>query len=380
MNINKDFHSYRNSIILIISMMLFFVFKGNAQEAFQVKWSMDQTKVGSSNHANFSPSDAALFGGSNTYALNGGYGFGDAIGAAYVARPWPGVFSGLRYVEFKFSAKSFKYNITSISFRLRRSGDGPTQVKIRTSLDGFGADLNAYTIVDASKFNDYSIPVNFFNLTEKTFVIRIYAYNPTNIYGTLWVDEVIINGEVLAIVLPVDLTYFKAASSEGKVHLSWETAWERNSKEFVIEHSVDSKHFVEKSRVSAIGETSGRTPYAFDDEEPLPGINYYRLRAIDQDAHYALSNIASVSFQLKETAFNVFPNPSFAEKISVQGIGIDPEQLQLTDLSGVQIPFDYIKNAAGFIDLHPALPLSPGLYLLVYQKNGRKEHAKVLVP
>jgi hypothetical protein len=380
MNLHFDFCFYRNSIILILSMVLFFVFKGNAQEGFQVKWSMDQTKVGTSNHANFSPSDAALFGGSNTYALNGGYGFGDAIGSAYVARPWPNVFSGVRYVEFKFSAKSFKYNITSISFRLRRSGDGPTQVKIRTSMDSFGADLNAYTIVNASKFNGYSIPVSFLNLTEKTFVVRIYAYNPTNIYGTLWLDEVIINGEVLAIVLPVDLTYFKALTGEGTVRLAWETAWERNSKEFVVERSLDLKAFTEIGRVKAAGETSGRTPYIFDDEASLPGIRYYRLRNIDLNEHFTLSNIASVVVYLKETAFHVFPNPASSEKLSLQGVGIDPEQLQLTDASGLRIYTRCEKNVAGFIDLYPVPKLLPGLYFLTYQKDGRKEHAKVLVP
>ncbi|MCF2489941.1 hypothetical protein [Dyadobacter sp. CY347] len=374
----KNFHSFRNSIILTWSMMLFFVLNGFAQEAFKIKWSMDYTLGGVSNHANFSPTDAVLAGGGNTNALNGGYGLGGATVAAYVVRPWPNSFSDGRYTEFKFTAKSFKYNITSISLRLRRSPDGPKQFKIRTSLDGFTSDLTASTLVNPSQFYTFSVPAGFNNLSENTFTFRVYSYGPTSIYGTLWFDEIIVNGDVVAIVLPIYLTYFKGKSSEGNAILSWEMTWEKDSKEFLIERR-DENAFTPIATLPANGETQGRTRYTFTDEMPAAGVNHYRLRMTDQNDHIVFSALADVHVQSETASFYIAPNPAPPSKISVFGQNIDPGSLELTNWAGLRIVIKHEFNAPGFVDLIPDQALLPGLYLLSYQKNGRKEHAKVLV-
>ncbi|MCF0061781.1 T9SS type A sorting domain-containing protein [Dyadobacter chenwenxiniae] len=375
----KDFHSFRNSIILTSSMMLFSVLNSFAQEAFKIKWSMDYIQSGVSNHANFIPADAVLAGGGNTNALNAGYGLGGATVAAYVVRPWPNSFSDSRYMEFKFTAKSFKYNITSISLRLRRSPDGPKQFKIRTSMDGFASDLTASTLVNPSQFYTFSVPAGFNNLSENTFTFRIYGYGPTSIYGTLWFDEIVVNGDVLAIVLPVYLTYFKATAREGKTLLSWETTWERNSRHFLIERSADLSNFEEIGTLPASGETDGRTRYGFTDPAPLPGINYYRLQMIDAGGKSAFSCSANVLIQPASASFCIVPNPASATKISVFGKNMDAESFELRDLTGLRIVTKLEFNAQGFVDIIPVRPLLPGLYLLSCQTNGRKEHAKVLV-
>lgn len=375
----KDFYSFWNSTILTLSMVLFFVLNGFAQEAFKIKWSMDYTQSGVSNHVNFLPTDAMLAGGGNTNALNGGYGLGGAIVAAYVVRPWPTSFSDGRYMEFKFSAKSFKYNITSISLRLRRSPDGPKQFKIRTSMDGFASDLTASTLVNPSQFYPLSVPAGFNNLSENTFTFRIYGYGPTSIYGTLWFDEIIVNGDVLAIVLPIHLTFFKASVREGKALLSWETTWEKNSEEFLIERGSDENVFTQIASLPASGETQGRTRYEFMDETPAAGINHYRLRMTDQDGRFVFSALADVQIHSENASFYIAPNPASPTNISVFGKNIDPGALELTDLAGLRIVVKNEFNAQGFIDLLPVQALSPGLYLLSYHKNGRKEHAKVLV-
>ncbi len=341
---------------------------------------MDYTQSGVSNHANFVPVDAVLAGGGNTNALNGGYGLGGAMVAAYVVRPWPNSFSVGRYMEFAFTAKSFKYNISSISLRLRRSPDGPKQFKIRTGMDGFASDLTASTLVNPSQFYTFPVPVGFNDLSENIFTFRVYSYSPTSIYGTLWFDEIIVNGDVLAIVLPIHVTFFKATAKEGKALLSWETTWEKNSKEFRIERSNDFNTFTEIARMAASGETQGRTRYEFLDEMPAAGTNHYRLCMTDTDGSIVFSAQADVNVQSKTPSFYVAPNPASASRISVFGQNIDPESLELINFAGLRIAIKPELNAQGSVDLIPAQALSPGLYLLCYLKNGIKEHAKVLVP
>ncbi|MEO6286678.1 MAG: T9SS type A sorting domain-containing protein [Dyadobacter sp.] len=370
----------QKSITMTIIMLLFFVSQATAQEDFQIKWSMDNTQAGVSSHINFSPYDATLAGGINSNALNGGYGFTNAIIAAYVVRPWPIPFSNARYMEFKFSANSFKYNISSLSFRLKRSPTGSKNFKVRSSVDNFISDLTSSTLPAINTFYSFSLPVGYNNLSDGTFSFRIYGYNTSDNSGTTWFDEIIINGQVLAIVLPIDLTYFKAEKSEENVMLSWETAWEKNSKEFIVERSADLKEFEAIGTLKAAGEATGRMQYEFIDDNPLTGANYYRLRMKDRDDSFSFSKTLDVITDAPESPILVVPNPASPEKITISGQNIDPNLLSLTNLSGNTISFRFEPIQGNSIDLYPENPLVSGLYFLTYQKNGRKEHVKILVP
>lgn len=376
----KDMQFLKSSMVATAAMLLF-VFNANAQEPFHVKWTMDYTQAGTSDHANFTPSAASLAGGPNTFTLPTVYsGGGGANVVGYIIRPWPTTFSASRYMEFTFTANSFKYNITSIGFRLRRSPNGPNSIKVRTSMDGFVADLNAFVISNSGTFNTYDTPVTFNNLSSNTFTVRIYAYNSVDIYGTLWFDEISVNGDVLAIILPVDLTYFKGKSEHGKVMLEWETAWERNSKEFTIERSGDMKDFAAIGTIGASGETTGRTAYSFIDDDPAAGINYYRLRLIDRDQRFSTCKPIAVSNAGQAAGARIAPNPAASRAITVIAPDGRHALLTLHNASGTPVPFRREDDADGHISLLPFQALPSGIYFVVYVKNGLKEHLKVLVP
>nr|WP_295934901.1 hypothetical protein [uncultured Dyadobacter sp.] len=372
---------WSNSIIAALAVVLFFVNSTRAQDPFVVKWTMDYTQAGTSDHTNFTPANAALLGGPNTYALPTVYSAGGAIVVGYVVRPWPVSFTGARYMEFSFNANSFKYNISSISFRLRRSGNGPNQIKVRTNIDAFASDLGAYTISNSGQFNTYTIPVSYNNLSNNTFTLRIYGYNSVDIYGTLWFDEIKINGQVLAIILPIDLTYLKAVrEDDDQVTLSWETAWENNSKEFVIERGKGPADFTEAGTVPASGQTSGRVTYRYLDPSPLPGTSYYRLRLTDRDGTFRISKSVAVTMPEKPDILKVFPNPASARQICISVGDNSLGTFLLSTFSGNSIPFQMVRKGADFVELYPSSPLTSGFYLLSYMKNGRKEQVKVLVP
>lgn len=366
--------------IVATAAVLLFVFNARAQEPFHVKWTMDYTQAGVSDHANFTAASAILSGGPNTFTLPTVYsGGGGAVVVGYIIRPWPVAFSPSRYMEFTFTANSFKYQITSIGFRLRRSPNGPNSVKVRTSMDGFTTDLNTFVISNNGTFNTYNIPVNFNNLSSNTFTVRIYAYNSVDIYGTLWFDEISVNGNVLAIVLPVDIGYFKGRPENGQITLEWETAWEKDSKEFVIERSSDMRAFSAIGTVDASGETIGRTAYAFIDSSALPGNNYYRLKMVDKNAHFTTCKPISV---LNEHFPGIYitPNPVSPETITVKAPASRNAIFTLHNASGTPVPFRREDDGSGRIRLLPFNPLPAGIYFVVYVKNGRKEHLKVLVP
>ena len=359
-------------------LLIFFGFKCIAQP-FQVKWTMDYTQAGVSSDANFTPTNAVLAGGANDFTLPTVYSPGGSIGAGYIIRPWSLASSKSRYMEFTFTANSFKYNISSISFRLRRSPSGPDIIRLRTSMDGFSTDINSAIITNTNVFNSYSVPDHFANLSENTFSIRIYAHNAPSIHGVLWFDEITINGIVLPIVLPLELTYFKGKASERAVNLSWETAWEKNTAGFLVERSSDLVHFEEIGSVNAAGETSSRKGYHFTDDLPLSGAGYYRLRLMDQDQSYSFSETIDITTPETTDAMQVEPNPASPEKIIISGKNINPELLSLNSSTGSAINFKWVKNGANSMILSPIHALQPGIYILTSPRNIGKEHVKILV-
>ncbi|SDF12706.1 Por secretion system C-terminal sorting domain-containing protein [Dyadobacter soli] len=376
----KNTHFLKSSMVAAVAILLF-VFNAHANEPFHVRWTMDYTQAGVSDHANFTPSAAALAGGPNTFTLPTVYsGGGGANVVGYIIRPWPVSFSASRYMEFTFTANSFKYNISSIGFRLRRSPNGPNSIKVRTSMDGFSTDLNAFVISNNGTFNTYNIPVSYNNLSSNSFSIRIYAYNSVDIYGTLWFDEISVNGDVLAIVLPVDITYFKGLAENGRVALDWETGWEKNAKEFVVERSMDMKAFTPIGTVAASGETTGRTSYAFIDNDPAAGNNYYRLKLIDKNADFTTCKPIAVFNPQSFSGMQVTPNPASSRTIIITAPNSHEALLNLYNKSGVAVPFRRENGSGGRIFLTPHEPLASGIYFVVYVKNGQKEQLKVLVP
>lgn len=342
---------------------------------------MDYTQAGVSDHANFTPAAAVLAGGPNTFTLPTVYSSGGgAQGTGYIVRPWPTVFSTGRYMEFAFSASALKYNITSISFRLRRSPNGPNGIKVRTSMDGFTTDLDAFTISNNSVFNTYAIPVSHTNLSNNTFTLRIYAYNSVDIYGTLWFDEISINGDVVAIILPVHLVYFNGKPESQHVMLNWETSWEKNSKEFIIERCGDMRSFEPIGSVAASGETTGRTSYAFTDHDPAAGNNYYRLTLAYRDGSATTCKPIAVFFPEPTTHLRIAPNPAAPHTVTLHAPDGRNALLYLHNESGIPVAFRRENGPGGRIFLIPSSPLASGIYFVVYVDHGRKEQLKVLVP
>ena len=365
---------------MILSTFLLFVFESYGQ-SFQIKWGMDQTLAGVSSHANFTPKEATLLGGINTYSLASIYSVDGAIGYAYVVRPWPAGFNTGRSMDFTFSANQYEYHINSFSFRLRRSETGPKEIKIRSSADNFASDLYTMTLTTKDKFYPVTIPLSFLNLANTSFSFRIYAFDASNTsLGVLWFDEVIVNGLVSHFILPVDLTYFNAELLGEDVNLKWETAWEKNSQEFVVERSTNLVEFIPVGIVEAAGEANGRLSYNFIDEAPLSGASYYRLKMNDKDGNYNYSKTRDISLNFGAQPIAISPNPASGGQIRFRRDNLDYSTIVLTNILGQNISFILVDSEVDFISIRPQIPLSSGIYVLSILQNGKKLHTKVLVP
>lgn len=98
-------------------------------------------------------------------------------------------------------------------------------------------------------------------------------------------DFAIPGGNGNSTALPVELSSFTASCLEdGRyVLISWNTLSERNSKEFVVQHSVDGKQFSTVASVPGAGFTNMPETYSAIDSFLVSGNSYYRLIEVDRD-------------------------------------------------------------------------------------------------
>lgn len=134
--------------------------------------------------------------------------------------------------------------------------------------------------------------------------------------------------------LPVELVTFEGQAANGQVVLSWTTATEINSASFTVERSRDAMGFNAIGTLAAAGVSTRMREYSLIDQQPFPGMNYYRLRQTDLDGSEAFSKVISVHFaQAGPDA--VFPVPT-QDYLQVTWTLLQDGQvwLSLTDLAG----------------------------------------------
>ena len=109
--------------------------------------------------------------------------------------------------------------------------------------------------------------------------------------------------------LPVSLLDFTAVLNQQQVDVNWTTAKEVDSKEFVVQRSVDGINFDDIHTQVAAGNSSQTLYYSYLDLIPLTGESYYRLKQIDLNDAVTYSNLVLLINDIT-LDITVFPNPS----------------------------------------------------------------------
>ena len=111
--------------------------------------------------------------------------------------------------------------------------------------------------------------------------------------------------------LPVEITTFTGQTTGNQIDLRWVTATESNNRGFEIQKQFAGGTFSAIGFVNGNGTTSIPSSYFFADSKPLPGINIYRLRQIDNNGASKLSPEVAVDFTGpdKFILYQNYPNP-----------------------------------------------------------------------
>jgi hypothetical protein len=174
-----------------------------------------------------------------------------------------------------------------------------------------GSSFGGYISPDGINWNPIGLPIDLnFGTGATTNVWNGFAATSSN-------NSVLSTGEIDSLKftdnsepLPITLLSFSAKEiNQNHVLVSWATSMEHLVDHFEIERSVDDKSFVSIASVPAIGESTTPHYYSTTDNNPVQGINYYRLKELDKDNKFYYSPVTSVTFKGSEN-ITVYPNPA----------------------------------------------------------------------
>jgi hypothetical protein len=164
--------------------------------------------------------------------------------------------------------------------------------------------------------------------------------------------------------LPIELVSFNCSNTNRNNNmLRWVTASESNNDYFSIERSSDGINFEIIGKQNGAGNSVTRLEYTFNDQNPIKGISYYRLKQVDFNGKFTYSEICSVT-NIGDSGVNFYPNPvrnnltidyDFSEKPSSNIVTV-------TDVTG-----KLVQVSTSFSDSKVSLDcsnLAEGIYFL----------------
>lgn len=108
--------------------------------------------------------------------------------------------------------------------------------------------------------------------------------------------------------LPVNLMSFTVTKLGTQAKLNWQTATETNNAGFHIERSFDARTWTSIAFVAGAGSTTTVQNYTYTDPNPQKGVNYYRLRQVDDGGQQKYSEVRPVTFASE--AVLIYPVPT----------------------------------------------------------------------
>lgn len=172
---------------------------------------------------------------------------------------------------------------------------------------------------------------------------------------------------------PLDIRLLKisAVNVDSKNRVDWISAEHSDAIRYEVERSMDGDHFNYIGTVPASGTT---TAYSLWDEQPLEGINYYRLKMYDAAERFVYSEVVSAVVK-QSTTFGVeaYPNPVTDRlTVRVNGKRADHAYILITDVTGKVLSQQPADAAVNNCDMSG---LAQGVYFVKYIDD---KHSKTI--
>ncbi len=181
--------------------------------------------------------------------------------------------------------------------------------------------------------------------------------------------------------LPLNLLSFNGKAHEKTIDLFWNTMNEVNVAEFEIQRATDAIDFRTIGTTPASGNSEDIQHYTFTDHDPVTGMNYYRLKMVDQDGSFRYSPKISIEIKPDLENITVFPNPG-DEQIFLQLETSNSEDINIMIFNTVgQLVLDHIFSAEPGLNQFQfdVTKFSSGIYFMQVRQGRILEKVKFAV-
>lgn len=170
-----------------------------------------------------------------------------------------------------------------------------------------------------------------------------------------------------SVPLGLELLQFTARNNGGINQLNWKTADEKNMSHFEVLRSADGRNFSAIGKVNCKNEFMG-SQYAFSDNTPNAGYNYYRLKMYEKNGLFTYSDIVAVknAGAADMDITSVYPNPATSSLNVVLAAATQSTlSLVVTDLTGKSLLSQNTAVQAGANDISVNVSELPaGIYMI----------------
>lgn len=182
--------------------------------------------------------------------------------------------------------------------------------------------------------------------------------------------------------LPVRISDIRAYQVSNGVQVDWMVLTEVNMAKYVVERSYDGIHFTAIGDVAALN-TGNEHLYSFIDPNPLFGLAFYRLNAIDRRDLAQYSNIVRIDLT-GNTDLNVYPNPVKTGdylSLNASSLGKGNISVRIFNATGQQIIVKQFNHPGGAINQSIQLPATAkaGFYTVILEREGVKVSGKSFI-
>jgi hypothetical protein len=149
--------------------------------------------------------------------------------------------------------------------------------------------------------------------------------------------------------LPIELLSFNADIQNTAIVLKWITASEQNNKGFDVERSTNARSWNTLSFVptkAVNGNSTEVLEYLLTDKQPSNGVNYYRLKQLDNNGRYRYSEVRVVRFG-QASQIIISPNPTNGV-VAISGFSKGKNQIVVTNAIGQILMNKEIDNLSSY--------------------------------
>jgi len=166
--------------------------------------------------------------------------------------------------------------------------------------------------------------------------------------------------------LPVNMVSFKAKKQENSILLNWVTASEQNNHHFDILRSADGTTFKVIGTEKGNGTTSNSIKYQYEDNNPLQGVSYYKLRQVDYNDNATELGVITVSYSIEDSGLlKVYAKNNVVTLL----LSLNQDQqgkIIITDITGKKLAEQKAVIANGTASVNIPVVLQNKVYVATY--------------